>query len=262
MRTLEGFDAQLLCDPLEEDLHLPAAFVEPSDVQRREHEVVGEKEEPFVDLWTEVADAAQGRWILQSCFGPRESNDVIASNAGGFVDFPIGASAVLEVALGPRDEEGQIRRKGVETGKVDIAAVHDIEGARLQHQIIEDIDVVGFAVGDTNEAGNASPKVHQGVQFDGRLAFPESGSWEERKTEIDGYGVEGVGAPDPVRHQRSRWHTAFWPCGPAPGKSRRRYASLASRWHRPTCSWAPCCGYRHGKVNLFPDGQSLSGLEI
>ncbi len=39
--AIEALDAQVLLDPLEEQLDLPAAFVEPGDGDRRQAEIVG-----------------------------------------------------------------------------------------------------------------------------------------------------------------------------------------------------------------------------
>ena len=57
-RAEERLDAQVLLDPFEEQLDLPAVLVKVGDGERREREVVGEKHESFARLGVDVADAA------------------------------------------------------------------------------------------------------------------------------------------------------------------------------------------------------------
>jgi hypothetical protein len=46
--AVEGFDRQMLFDPLEEDFDLPAAFVEFRNCDGRQGKIVGQKDESFV----------------------------------------------------------------------------------------------------------------------------------------------------------------------------------------------------------------------
>ena len=48
--------------------------------------------------------------------------------------------------------------EGEEPGKVDITAIHDVEGAGFGDQEIEDMDIGAFAVGDVDEAGNGAAR--------------------------------------------------------------------------------------------------------
>lgn len=48
--TVEAFDAKVLLDPLEEQLHLPAAAIQRADRERGQPEVVGEEHELFAGL--------------------------------------------------------------------------------------------------------------------------------------------------------------------------------------------------------------------
>ena len=56
--AIKRFDPQVLFDPFEEQLHLPAAPVELSDDRGRKREVVGEEDKAFFRLGIEEADAA------------------------------------------------------------------------------------------------------------------------------------------------------------------------------------------------------------
>ena len=58
-RTVESLDSQVLFDPLEEEFDLPATLVELRDGQRRQVEVVRQKDQPAAAVLVAVADIAQ-----------------------------------------------------------------------------------------------------------------------------------------------------------------------------------------------------------
>src|SRR5579883_421729 len=61
--AVEALDAQVLLDPLEEELDLPAALVERADGQGGQQAMVCQEHQVLVGLRIAVPDAAQMRWI-------------------------------------------------------------------------------------------------------------------------------------------------------------------------------------------------------
>src|SRR5439155_6020003 len=57
--AVEMLDAQVLLDPLEEQLHLPALLVKRRDGGRRQHEIVGQKHEPLAGFRIAETNAPQ-----------------------------------------------------------------------------------------------------------------------------------------------------------------------------------------------------------
>ena len=49
--------------------------------------------------------------------------------------------------------------EGVEAAKVQVAAVHDVEGAGFGQEQVQDLDIVQFPVGDVDKRGNTAFKV-------------------------------------------------------------------------------------------------------
>ena len=78
------------------------------------------------------------------------------------------------------------------TTPIDVGAVHNIKCTGLQHQLVEDVDVVGFSFCDADKTRDIAMQVYQRMQFDGGLAFAKSRPGKQRKTKIDGGGIEGV----------------------------------------------------------------------
>ena len=73
-----------------------------------------------------------------------------------------------------------------------MAPVHQVERARLQHQIVHHVDFVRPAIGDVNETGDVAAQVQQRMQLDGRLGCAKRCPGEHRQAQIDGAGIEGV----------------------------------------------------------------------
>ena len=54
----------------------------------------------------------------------------------------------LQIDFGSNHKEGQALRKDVKTAKVEISAIHDVEGTWFGDKIVQDIDIVYLAVCD------------------------------------------------------------------------------------------------------------------
>ena len=57
----------MLLDPLEEEFHLPAAFVERADGGGRKREVVGDEDQRLAGLGVLEADAPQKFGVIDGC---------------------------------------------------------------------------------------------------------------------------------------------------------------------------------------------------
>ena len=82
--------------------------------------------------------------------------------------------------------------QAVESLEVEIAAVHDVEGARLGNEHIEDVDVVQFAVGEMDETRDSPVQVEQRVQLHGCFGCAELGPREQRQAQVDGGGIQCI----------------------------------------------------------------------
>lgn len=117
---------------------------------------------------------------------------MVATQSGGFVDRPAFVRAEFHFPFGTRDEESHARLKTVEPGEIDIASIHDIEGARFHGKMIEGFDIVHFPLGNMDKTRNVAAQIDQGMELDGSFASAELRPREEFQTKIDGGGIEGV----------------------------------------------------------------------
>ena len=80
----------------------------------------------------------------------------------------------------------------METRKIEIAAIHDVDGPRLDDQLIEDIDIVNFPVVTITTEGMLPLQIQEGMEFYCALVFSELCPGEKRQTEIDGGRIQGI----------------------------------------------------------------------
>jgi hypothetical protein len=66
----KAFDAQMLLDPFEEQLHLPAALVQRGDSQRRQARIVGQEHQRLAGLRIVEADAVVKGQTASSSYKP------------------------------------------------------------------------------------------------------------------------------------------------------------------------------------------------
>jgi|SRR6266404_709521 hypothetical protein len=97
----------MLFDPLEEQLHLPAAAIQLGDSQSRQGEVVGQKHQSLLGWLIEVTDAPELVGIIFLSVEAVKHNGLIAAKTAGFV-HSVGILALeAEVFLGPCDKESR-----------------------------------------------------------------------------------------------------------------------------------------------------------
>ena len=163
----------MLFDPSKEQFHLPSTSIELSDRESGQKKVVGKKHQAFLAGDIEVTYSAKTLGI--ATLGDRvvEDNDLIALQAGLFVD-PLGIQApTVESFFGSSHKEGSRLVHAVESSKIDIGAVHQVNGSSFPDQLFENIDLVDLTTGDDDYGRNTAAKIEQGVKFDGRFVSAE-----------------------------------------------------------------------------------------
>ena len=102
---------------------------------------MGEEDERVAGLGILESNTAQMPGVVLLRVEAIECDRLIANDA----DRAIGLRRVepmrLHVGLGPRDEESTGQMQSVKPRKIDVAAIHDIDGASLGEQQIECVDV-------------------------------------------------------------------------------------------------------------------------
>lgn len=76
---------------------------------------------------------------------------------------------------------------------VVVVAVHQIEGAGFDRQIVQQSAVPRFCAGNPQKTGNVSPQIQQRVEFDGSLLPLRVGPRKQLQTQLDHGRVERIG---------------------------------------------------------------------
>ena len=135
----------MLLDPFEKQFDLPPASIQIGDGDCRQGEVVGQENQPFAGLGVFELDAAQRRVEVLARVEAGEHDGLIANQARAAIDGMRIAALGFEIGLGARHKEAARFVQAMKPLEVDIASVHDVEGAGLGQQQVQHVDVVQFA---------------------------------------------------------------------------------------------------------------------
>ena len=191
-RAVEVFDSQMLLDPSEEQFDAPARLVEHGHCQRRDLQVVGEKDQFPFRFRVVVAHFSQESREGLPRFGERGLADMIASQTGKAIHRQRVMPGELQFGLCPRDEEGSRVCNEKEASEIHVAAIHQIECAGFEQKAVEPANVVLAGTCDMDAGWNRPPQVDLGMHLDTRFGLPEVGPREKCQREIDGGRIECV----------------------------------------------------------------------
>ncbi len=182
----------MLFDPFEEQLDLPAAFVQSGNGQGRQGSVVGQEDQSLLGCWVLELDTARVFGVVLKNLVTVQYDLLVADKTAAAVHLgQVNALGVL-VAFGTGHKEGVGLMHLEQASKVDVASAHDVVRAWPQDQDLQNIDLVHLAIADLDKGRNRASEVQQDVQLDGCLGFAKRRSVEQTQTQIDGGGIQRV----------------------------------------------------------------------
>lgn len=190
--AVEGLDPEVLLDPFEEQLDLPAGLVDLRHHDGVELEIVGEENQGLSGIGIHVADAPQSGSV--GFLGSRavEADGLVGPQSGRLVYRSRLPDVEAHVRLRPDHEVSLGRIDAGETPEVEVPPVHDVEGAWLQSDPIQGVHVVDPSLGDRHEGGDRAPEVDHGVDLHCRLRSAEPRPREQGHAKVHDRGVQGV----------------------------------------------------------------------
>ena len=90
---------------------------------------------------------------------------MIGAHARTDVDGMGVGAAKPNASFGARDEEGAGGLETVQAQEVYVGAIHDVEGARLGRDDVEDLDIRQFSIRNLNKRGVIRPSVKVTCSF-------------------------------------------------------------------------------------------------
>lgn len=190
--SIETANPQVLLDPLEEQFDLPSALVELGDGEGWQSKMIGQKNQMSLLLDIEEVDASQTFRIISLRVEASQSSNLVGTHTGDFVDWAGLVTNENQVVFGPDHEEGHGLVDSIEPCKIQVSAIHDIEGSGLDDQLVENVHVVEFSLGNGNETGNWPSQVQQGMELDRGFGSSKPGPAKQAQTQIDGGRIQSV----------------------------------------------------------------------
>src|SRR5688572_20505179 len=174
--AIEGLDSQMLLDPSKKEFYLPTTSIELSNRESGQEKVVCEKHQTFLACHIEVTHSAKPLGIATPGDRIVEHDDLIALQAGLFVHLLGVKPPTVETFLGPRHKECSRLMHAVESSKIYISTVHQVNGPGFPDQLIEDVDLVNLSArGDSSVDTNLPSSFTHCSIF--AAAFPRVEVW-------------------------------------------------------------------------------------
>ncbi len=117
-------DPQILLDPFEKQLDLPAALVETADRRCGQCHLVGQEHQGFRRTGVAEPDPAQMDRVVLAGLHAIERDGLVGDDAGASISGRRIHPVCVEVGFGARDKERASLLQSIQAGKVDIAAIH------------------------------------------------------------------------------------------------------------------------------------------
>ena len=179
------FDPQVLLDPFEEQLHLPAALVELGDGQRGKIEVIGQEHQDFAVLRVPVTHAPKAVWVVFDTFIESQPDDMIASQPGAFVHRARLQPVELDALFVSRDIERPGQCESVEALEIHIAAIHHVEGSGLWNEVVQHAHIGHFPLGNRDHRRDGAAQINQRVQFHGGFVGTKTRPGKKAQAQVD-----------------------------------------------------------------------------
>ena len=191
-RPVVMFDTQMAFDPAEEQFDAPAQPVKLGHGQRRDAQVVGEKDQVAPGFLVVVAHLAQERREVRPGFGQGGFADLVAANSRREIHRQGALSGEAQIVLGSCHEERPGPRDPIHALEIHVAAIHHVECTGLEKQIVEPAHVVLAGDRDEDAGWDWPPQIDLRVHLDPGFGCSEIRPWKECQGEIDGRGVQSV----------------------------------------------------------------------
>ena len=192
-RSVEGFDMQMLLDPLEKDLNLPPFTVEFGNGNRIQSEVVGQEAIDSAVSKVLIDNKSEIVGILPGSVVSSKPDCLIGDKPSLRINFPTIHNFILHVVFGSRNEPRVVLVKmGVERIKLDIALIHEIVCVRFYRNFLQYLGIVNRGLCKAYERWNRAIQVHQRVHLDATFSVMKCCPRAERKAQLNGAAIESA----------------------------------------------------------------------
>ena len=196
--AVERLDSEVLLDPHEEQLDLPTHAIQLGDREGAEREVARREVDLLAGGRVPKRDEAKMRRVIQGRGVARETDGLVADEAGRAIQRPGIDALPSHAARGPPHKDRVAGVQPVQRGEVNEAADERVDRSKLGDQNVQDSDVGELGLRAPGEGGDAFSQIERRMHIAPDLGRSEPGPGKNRKTQVDGRGVEGVDRAFPL----------------------------------------------------------------
>jgi len=102
------------------------------------------------------------------------------------------ASLQQDVLFGAYHEECRAESEHKQAGEIDVATIHDIKRTGFRKDLIQNVHIMHFAVGNADKRGNIAVQVQQRVHFNRCLVLAKFRPGKQRETKVNRGRVQSV----------------------------------------------------------------------
>ncbi len=187
---IECFDSQILFDPFEEQFDLPAAFVIVGDLGGIAMGYVGQQHNVLIVLLVNQPDTSQRIRVIMLGLIPCQADYLITLQATRGVDGCGGFSIELQILPGPDYKSTALTMQVIQPLEIQVSPIHNVDTSCQNRDHIQDVHIMGLAIGYMDKSGDRTLQIHYRVKFNGGLLPAKLGPWKQRQTQINGRGIQ------------------------------------------------------------------------
>lgn len=190
--SIKRFDSQVLLNPFKEQFDLPATFVVVGDPSGVAPGDVGQKDNILLGLGIDQTNPTHRPRISSLGFGAGQPDDLIALQTAGRINRRGGFAIILQILFGPNYKPSTLAVQVVQTLKIQVSTIHNIDAAGQDRDHVQDLYIVGLAVGNMDKCGDGALQVHKSVQLNSGFTGTKLSPREQGKTQVDGRGIQDL----------------------------------------------------------------------
>ena len=189
----ESLDAEILLGPFEEKFHLPAVAVKQGNVLGREVEVVGVVDERLLKVGGVVDNSSEFSWVIPFVSVIGETYCLVKQDVVFSIDSLVSIDNLeFGMPLLADDEESSALVYGEKSGEVKISPVEYVYSIGFIPDTVHEFSVMHVGIGNAVEYGYLCCDVNLSVDFDTGFCAAEMRPTEDRHTEVDCGGIDGI----------------------------------------------------------------------
>ena len=187
---IERFDSQVLFDPFKEQFDLPATLVIVGDLAGITMGYVGQQNNVLIILLVNQTHTSQRLRVMMLALIPCQADQLITLQATRGVDWCGGFSIEPEILPGSDDKATALPVQVIQPFEIQITSIHDVDTACQNRDHIQNLYIMGLAIGNMDKSGDRALQIHHRVKFDGGLLLSKLRPWKQRQTQINGRGIQ------------------------------------------------------------------------